>query len=349
MARQPPRSPLWQAVQARRPDLWPVDDEVVAADLATALTGVADSLETTRDDTTRAAAMSGAAWADDAGGLMGAGLGGHAGVVDETSAHVRQRAAAARVYATELAGAKDDITGGIEANEAVFASLGGIPAPVGPWAQDVFAGMVAEQLGGAVDRRIATVRAVELPTPPSHEELLARYRQDVDPRPLREYLGKEVTAGEAEAINALTVGQQAALVASTAQAATEGRFAFFGEGRTGDQDNHRDAYRHALWNALITNRIGEEHAATITTLHEQKAPKDPVLDPVREAMDLHNNEVGRAIARANPDAGFERLHELVSQAVRDGKMVVMDDNGRLVPSDQVDFGGGPHRKTTGYY
>jgi hypothetical protein len=70
----------------------------------------------------------------------------------------------------------------------------------------------------------------------------------------------------------------------------------------------------------------------LATVHET-TPDDKPVHHVREAMDLYNNEVGRQIAQAHPDARGDQLQTLVQQAVRDGRMVVIDDNGRLVPSD----------------
>jgi hypothetical protein len=57
-------------------------------------------------------------------------------------------------------------------------------------------------------------------------------------------------------------------------------------------------------------------------------------------MDLYNNQVGREIARSlGPDATRENLRNAVEQAVRDGKLVVFnEDKSQLVPSDgQVDY------------
>lgn len=52
-------------------------------------------------------------------------------------------------------------------------------------------------------------------------------------------------------------------------------------------------------------------------------------------MDLHNNEVGRRIARENPDADSDELATLVEQAVRDGQTVVISQDGNLGYSDQI--------------
>jgi len=96
-------------------------------------------------------------------------------------------------------------------------------------------------------------------------------------------------------------------------------------------DGQRDAFRHACWNALLTREFGADWTRQFTTAHEG-LPGNPAD---REAMDLYNNEVGRQIALASPDASPEKLAELVAQAVKDGKMVVIDPKGGLNWSDKV--------------
>ncbi|MGW0245359.1 DUF6973 domain-containing protein [Nocardia goodfellowii] len=107
---------------------------------------------------------------------------------------------------------------------------------------------------------------------------------------------------------------------------------FNGMGKT---DGHMDAFRHAYWNAVMTQRYGEQWTREFTTAHE----RNPSSHQVPVAMDLHNNEVGRQIARANPDASPEQLANLVKRAVDDGKTVVIDRNDILVPSNEVNPGG----------
>lgn len=99
-------------------------------------------------------------------------------------------------------------------------------------------------------------------------------------------------------------------------------------------DGHRDAFRHAYWSALLTKNFGGEWAGQFTTAHEG-VPGNPAD---REAMDLHNNEVGRQIALANPNATDKELADLIQQAVTDGKMVVIDKAGDLQWSDKVPYG-----------
>ncbi len=96
-------------------------------------------------------------------------------------------------------------------------------------------------------------------------------------------------------------------------------------------DGHRDAFRHAYWNALMTKSFGAQFTENFTTAHEG-VPGNPAD---REAMDLYNNGVGRRIATQNPNASDEELADLVQAAVDSGQMVVLDRNGALSWSDQV--------------
>ncbi len=97
------------------------------------------------------------------------------------------------------------------------------------------------------------------------------------------------------------------------------------------QDGHRDAFRHAYWNALMTREFGAEWTQQFATAHEGM-PGNPAD---REAMDLYNNSVGRQIALDNPNASPEELATLVQQAVTDGRMVLFDQSGQLQWSDRV--------------
>jgi hypothetical protein len=81
---------------------------------------------------------------------------------------------------------------------------------------------------------------------------------------------------------------------------------------------------------------GPEWAEQYATAHEG-LPEDRV-NQVRETMDLYNNEVGRRIAAENPNASDDELADLVTQAARDGELLVVDANGNLAWSDQVAFG-----------
>lgn len=96
-------------------------------------------------------------------------------------------------------------------------------------------------------------------------------------------------------------------------------------------DGHRDAFRHAYWNALMTQEYGENWTRAFATAHEG-GPNNPAN---REAMDLYNNEIGRSIGAANRNATPEQLANLVEQALNQGKLVVVDRSGNLEWSDRV--------------
>ena len=98
-----------------------------------------------------------------------------------------------------------------------------------------------------------------------------------------------------------------------------------------NNDGHRDAFRHAYWNALLTKEFGAEWTTQFTTAHEAL----PGNTAVREAMDLYNNEVGRQIALNSPSTTKKELAALVSEAVTNGEVVVVDQSGNLAWSEQV--------------
>ena len=96
-------------------------------------------------------------------------------------------------------------------------------------------------------------------------------------------------------------------------------------------DGHRDAMRHCYWNARLTRAFNENWTRQFTTAHEAL----PGNTASREAMDLYNNEVGRAIAHDNPRANPTELARLVRRAVDEGRLIVVDRSGRLAFSNAV--------------
>jgi hypothetical protein len=96
-------------------------------------------------------------------------------------------------------------------------------------------------------------------------------------------------------------------------------------------DGHRDAFRHAYWNALLTRSFGEAWTAEFCTAHEGI----PGNSAAREAMDLYNNEVGRNIAVSNPNATDAEIIQLIQQANTNGELIVVNAAGELEWSDNV--------------
>lgn len=102
-------------------------------------------------------------------------------------------------------------------------------------------------------------------------------------------------------------------------------------------DGHNDAFRHAYWNARMTSEFGENWAKQYATAHEA-VTTNINNSSVREAMDLYNNEVGRQIALANPNASPAELADKVKQALDEGRLVVVDQRGQLAWSNDVAIG-----------
>jgi hypothetical protein len=105
-------------------------------------------------------------------------------------------------------------------------------------------------------------------------------------------------------------------------------------GLPGAEDGHQDAFRHIYWNVLMSRRIGEDFATSFGTAHEG-VPGNPAD---REAMDLYNNELGRRIARENPDATEEELQQIIMESIRNGEAVVINRSGELVFSNEANVG-----------
>jgi hypothetical protein len=98
-----------------------------------------------------------------------------------------------------------------------------------------------------------------------------------------------------------------------------------------NNDGHRDAFRHCFWNARLVKEFNYDWTRQFTTAHEAL----PGNTASREAMDLYNNEVGRNIARDNPDASVDELARLVRQAVDEGRLIVVNQSGNLAWSNTV--------------
>ena len=97
-------------------------------------------------------------------------------------------------------------------------------------------------------------------------------------------------------------------------------------GKTHHLDNRANAVRHVLWNLLIAKyclrkRLKPQNVLewtkTITDWHE----KFSVNPPLQQAMDLHNNAVGRYwLAELGPMSDQEIMHELILRALKAKKV-----------------------------
>ena len=108
-----------------------------------------------------------------------------------------------------------------------------------------------------------------------------------------------------------------ALKVNTAQnIATKQTERKFGYNGLGDRS---DAFRHGIWNAEMTVLIGKEKAELFATAHEDKDvtgnESDGYPKTSHRDMDLHNNEVGRAIGEQNEKASEDEMADMIFQDI----------------------------------
>jgi hypothetical protein len=89
----------------------------------------------------------------------------------------------------------------------------------------------------------------------------------------------------------------------------------FGKNGLGDKS---DAFRHAIWNALMSKYVSEAWAYLFATAHENKSAdelkqvaQDGNLESAHQVMDLHNNKEGRACWKWNDTIALTSDNELI--------------------------------------
>ena len=110
----------------------------------------------------------------------------------------------------------------------------------------------------------------------------------------------------------------------------------------------QNAFRHVLGQSLVASKFGAKVATDAGDAHEGKYGQAKVLENNRNSVnelkangsvtvdldiadsfvDQMNNQQGREIAKANPDASAKELTVLSLEAVRDGKSYVYDINNK---------------------
>ena len=91
-------------------------------------------------------------------------------------------------------------------------------------------------------------------------------------------------------------------------------------GLENEQDgNQVNAFRHAMWNAIMTDKIGAEKTKVFADAHEQ-IPNNPA-DHMQ--MDLHNNELGRNIATLYAGQGYDVFAGKIIEAISNGQAEVL--------------------------
>jgi len=82
--------------------------------------------------------------------------------------------------------------------------------------------------------------------------------------------------------------------------------------------NKANAFRHALWNALIAKKCARfskdlesvlNWTQEITDWHEEFSPNETLA----KAMDLHNNRIGREFYREQPKIDIQKIIHLIKE------------------------------------
>ncbi len=103
-------------------------------------------------------------------------------------------------------------------------------------------------------------------------------------------------------------------------------------GSEGDQGN---AYRHAIWQAMLTNEFGENQAQRIGNAHEDNITtnmnqryfaKKGLAD---QMVDLLNNEIGREIGKENKGTDNRKLAEAVLKEYRQNGLWIVSEDEKL--------------------
>lgn len=92
--------------------------------------------------------------------------------------------------------------------------------------------------------------------------------------------------------------------------------------RDGANAGRQDAFKHTYWNALMAKKMGEASAKKFGDAHENGYPSN-FSTPHRKLqteMDFFNNDVGRKIGAAHPDASEAEIQTLVKEALASGQL-----------------------------
>ncbi len=105
-------------------------------------------------------------------------------------------------------------------------------------------------------------------------------------------------------------------------------------------DGPENAFRHSLWNILLANEALKwnrndkdkalQWALTLTTWHEDFAPNTPL----RRAMDMHNNKVGRTLFATWQD----KIPELKRSEIVDRLKALIPESRPIQTAEDVEKG-----------
>lgn len=97
-------------------------------------------------------------------------------------------------------------------------------------------------------------------------------------------------------------------------------------GNTHHLHNRANAFRHAIWNVLIVNYCTRKNKNTTRILAWTKLITDwhedfSVNEPIDRAMDMHNNAIGRLLAKRVLGDNERKMVEIVQKTLKNAKKV----------------------------
>ena len=99
-----------------------------------------------------------------------------------------------------------------------------------------------------------------------------------------------------------------------------------------------DAFKHTLWMALCSQKVGRHRALSLGRAHEAgnrwefdtaaAVNKNVQQDSVMSRMDMLNNEVGAALGKEYKDVPYDEMVEIVKQNVLEGNCYKIKKKGK---------------------
>ncbi|MGB5692336.1 MAG: hypothetical protein WBM43_07025 [Flavobacteriaceae bacterium] len=111
-------------------------------------------------------------------------------------------------------------------------------------------------------------------------------------------------------------------------------------GLTHQRNTAANAFRHALWNYLVAEACYNDNSdientlvwtKKITDIHEELYPNPPLS----KAMDLHNNEVGRALFKKNRQGNPEEIISLLRAKAHESILIKSLEDLSKIPADNL--------------
>ncbi len=88
----------------------------------------------------------------------------------------------------------------------------------------------------------------------------------------------------------------------------------------GKDGNQANAFKHAMWNAVMTDKMGEERAENFAYAHEKEYLETQLA---LCQMDFHNNYLGRQIALSYPNEDYDFYAQKIKEAIERGDAYVI--------------------------